>query len=390
MSDSPTHVAPAGSLRLKLFLRVLAVAFAAVQAWHGRHAINPDGVSYLDIADAYLRADWHAAISTYWSPLYSWLLAGGLAAFRPSPFWEFAVAKVVNLAIFLGALAAFEWFAHVATTPRRDKPDENRETAGLPPGVLYAFAYALFLWSSCVLTSVAIVSPDLLVSVFVYLLAAWVLRARRVAPGLAGSAVFGLILGVGCLAKAALLPLGCLFLLASLIAAGSVRKAAPHLAAAGAVLAVLLGGWVGAMYWKSGRVTLGDVSRLNYLWIVNGVPDHGWESDDPRLGTAVHPPRRLPSDPPVYEFAEPNLGTFPLWYDPPHWCEGLTFRFDLRQQLSAIAGSIRSFYDLFSSDLLPFTGALALLHLGTVLASPVPCARGWPPGSVHCGANIRC
>ena len=130
------------------------------------------------------------------------------------------------------------------------------------------------------------------------------------------------------------------------------------------VLAVVLGGWVGAMYEKSGRVTLGDVSRLNYVWIVNGVKDHGWESDDPRLGKAVHPPRKLPSEPPVYEFKDPIPATFPLWYDPSYWCEGLTWRLDLRQQLSAMTRSLSAYYDLFSSDLLPFTAALALLHLG--------------------------
>ena len=73
------------SFRLKAVFRLLAVTMAALQAWRG-FSVNPDGVSYLDIADAYLRGDWHAAVSTYWSPLYSWLLAAGLAVFRPAPF----------------------------------------------------------------------------------------------------------------------------------------------------------------------------------------------------------------------------------------------------------------------------------------------------------------
>ena len=364
MSASPA-AAPAAPLPscLLLFLRLLAVALAAVQAWGGRFLIKPDGVSYLDIADAYLRGDWRNAVSTYWSPLYSWLLCAALA-FRPPPLWEFPIVKIVNFAFFLAVLAAFEWFAREATLPRPDRPGEVAG-AVLPRNVLFAFAYGLFLWSSCVLTSPQVISPDLLVSGVVYLLAAWVLRhARRVRPGLLGSVVFGLILGIGCLAKAALLPLGLLFLFTSLIAVGSVRKAAVHGAIAAVVLAVVLGGWVGAMYEKSGRVTLGDVSRLNYVWIVNGVKDHGWESDDPRLGKAVHPPRKLPSEPPVYEFKDPIPATFPLWYDPSYWCEGLTWRLDLRQQLSAMTRSLSAYYDLFSSDLLPFTAALALLHLG--------------------------
>ena len=31
-----------------------------------------DGVSYLDIGDAYFRGDWKAAVNAYWSPVYSW------------------------------------------------------------------------------------------------------------------------------------------------------------------------------------------------------------------------------------------------------------------------------------------------------------------------------
>ena len=43
----------------------------------------PDGVSYLDVVDKYLQQDWAWAINIYWSPLYSWLLAGALYLIRP-------------------------------------------------------------------------------------------------------------------------------------------------------------------------------------------------------------------------------------------------------------------------------------------------------------------
>ncbi len=160
---------------------------------------------------------------------------------------------------------------------------------------------------------------------FLYLAGAAVLRARRVAPSLFGSAILGLILALGCLAKAVLLPVGVVFVAVYALGLGSIRKAAVHVVAAGIVFLVIFGGFVAAMSARAGRVTLGDVSRLNYLWLVDGVRDHGWETDDPRLGTAIHPPRRLTSDPAVYEFAEPIAGTYPLWNDPPYWTEGLTW-----------------------------------------------------------------
>lgn len=43
-----------------------------------RQAVNPDGISYLDIADAYLVGDLSNVVNGYWCPLYSWLLAVAL------------------------------------------------------------------------------------------------------------------------------------------------------------------------------------------------------------------------------------------------------------------------------------------------------------------------
>ena len=333
----------------------------------GAFLLNPDGVSYLDIADAYLRADWHNAVSTYWSPLYSGCLAGALVL-RPPSVWEFAAVKLVNFAIFLGALAAFERLLRELTLQRPARANAAEESASLPRGVSLLIGYALFIGSSCVLTSVAYVSPDLLVSAFVYLLAAEALRVGRKGTTPARSLTFGLLLGLGCLAKAVLLPVGLVFLAASAFRTGSFRKAAVHVAAAAAVLLIVFGGFVAAMSAKAGRLTLGDVSRLNYLWIVNGVPDHGWLTDDPRLGAPTHPPLRLPCALPAYEYAGPAAATYPLWNDPPAWCDGLKWRFDARQQLAAVAASLLDYYYIFLSHLAPLTAALAALHVGAWLA----------------------
>ncbi len=64
------------SLRqLKLGSRVAILALGFIQTWAGRFYIDPDGVNYLDVAQAYARRDWSLAINGYWSPLYSWFLA---------------------------------------------------------------------------------------------------------------------------------------------------------------------------------------------------------------------------------------------------------------------------------------------------------------------------
>src|SRR4029450_1438848 len=72
--------------------------------------MTPDGISYLDIADAYMRRDWHTAINSVWSPLYSWLLGPILASVPRSIYWEFRVVHLVNFGIFVVTFTAFEFF----------------------------------------------------------------------------------------------------------------------------------------------------------------------------------------------------------------------------------------------------------------------------------------
>ena len=45
--------------------------------------MGPDGISYLDIGDAYLRGDWYVAVNAMWSPFYSWLAGFWLMLFKP-------------------------------------------------------------------------------------------------------------------------------------------------------------------------------------------------------------------------------------------------------------------------------------------------------------------
>src|SRR3972149_2593335 len=78
----------------QLTLRVAAIAcvisFCAVvlHLWENRDLFDPEGISYLDIADAYLRGDWQAALTGLWSPMYSWLVAVMMVLFTPLAFWE--------------------------------------------------------------------------------------------------------------------------------------------------------------------------------------------------------------------------------------------------------------------------------------------------------------
>ena len=72
---------------LRVSCWLIALTLGAAQAWATRFTMNPDGVSYLDIGDAYWRGDWHNAINAYWSPMYSWILGLFVRALKPSAYW---------------------------------------------------------------------------------------------------------------------------------------------------------------------------------------------------------------------------------------------------------------------------------------------------------------
>ena len=93
-------------------------------SWHrlgaGRFLMTHDGVSYLDMGDAYLRGDWHTAINCYFNPLYAWIQALARFVLRPSMYWEYPVVHLVNYGIFVVTVFAFEYFLQGLLKDRED------------------------------------------------------------------------------------------------------------------------------------------------------------------------------------------------------------------------------------------------------------------------------
>jgi len=97
---------------LPVALRLLAITLGALHTWAAvvSYSMSEDGISYLDIGDAYLRGDWTTAVNSVWSPMYSWILGLIMRLARPSMRWEFPVVQLTNLAIYLVALICFGSF----------------------------------------------------------------------------------------------------------------------------------------------------------------------------------------------------------------------------------------------------------------------------------------
>jgi hypothetical protein len=333
----------------------LGVLHTATAVAH--ESMNPDGIAYLDMADAWFRGEWPMALNAYWSPLYGWLLGTALHLGRVGPNGEFAAVHLVNLAIYLAALVTFELFWSRLVRHARPAPGE----LGLPVNGLWALGYALFIVATLQMIRIWSVTPDLCVAASVFLAGWALLRWSEGAPSPGRAIVLGATLGVGYLAKAAMFPLSFAFFAAALAARRDRRRALLPLLAGGAAFVLVAGPFVVALSLDEGHPTFGDSGRLNYVWFVNRIPYPHWVSDD-SAGTPLHPTRHVSVDPPIYEFAEPVGGTYAPWYDPPYWFRGVEPRFDTGQQLGVLTVSVLGYCELIVGRFPGLVFVLLLLY----------------------------
>jgi hypothetical protein len=361
--------------RLRIIFLLLAVALGALSAWDARHAMNPDGISYLDVGDACVRGDWKSAVNALWSPLYPCLTGSALSLVKPSTYWEIPLVHLVNFGVYVLALICFDLFLRELIRSRRVTGGGADESAGadgsaeasLPEWAWLALGYPLFMWASLRLITVAAVTPDMCVAACVYVVCAVVLRVGGGAVNRTQFVILGAVLGVGYLAKASFLPVALIFLV---VAASSVRNFRRGASLSLLALVVFLS--VSSVYYvplsvARGRLTFGESGRLNYLWYVDGFTLHAhWRGETPGGGSPAHPTRKIYDSPAVYEFREPVRATYPPWYDPAYWYEGARARFDLAGQARVLRSNLKILYEIFcrGAQAIWLVGFLALFVIG--------------------------
>lgn len=241
-------VARRGALALGAY-----AALAVAAAFHFSDQINPDGVAYLRIAGYYGSGDLSRAVSAYWSPLYSWLLAPCLALGVPG----LLATKL------LGALLAVAWVHGVGLLAAR-----YVESAPARALLLAATAVGALAWS------MRIIAPDLLLAVlltyYFHVVADPALTDR---PDRAFA--IGLLGGLAYLAKAYALPFFLAHFLGTIAFAGwpgadgarlgRVRWRRCALAAGAGLLgfALLAGPWVAVLSVTQGRLTFSTAPSRN-------------------------------------------------------------------------------------------------------------------------------
>jgi len=335
---------------LNCALGAITIAAGCVYAlWKPYRFSTDDAVSYLDVADAYRLHHWREALNGYWSPLYSWILAAAESVWRPSASTEILLVRIVNLALYLSAFAAFHFVARRVRHLAAGGAAAGSDTDYLPEWLWLLLAYPLFLWAALEWIGPRTDTPDMCAAALVLAAAGLSLHGTRGSTRQAF--LVGAVAGLAYLAKTAMFVFAVAFIVANALNVRGRRQRTRRLCAGALAFSVVASPFIIALSLHRGRLTIGDAGTLNYVWMVNptrrAVPDEHWQGGPPGFGRPQHASRRLWNDPPAYEFDGPVRGTYPPWTDPSYWYEGLTPRFDSRAQFDTAAANVGFYYEMF-------------------------------------------
>ncbi len=329
---------------VRVLLRSLAISLAGLHVYAAikSQSMNADGISYLDIGDAYFRGDWATAINAVWSPLYSWIL--GLVNFlvKPAMAWEFPTVHIINFFIFLAALLSFEFmWASVRAAPNETKG------ISIPDVYWWALGYLLFIWVTLSLIEIWAVTPDMLMATFVFLAAGLVARTRSGDDRLRLFLSLGMVLGLGYLAKAFMFSVTLVLLaLTWLIQQWTLKGLKKTLSATGVFLLISLP-FIAIISGAKGKFTISEAGTVTYVRHVLGIPYPHWQGDLAQGIIPTHPSRIIHQKPAVYEFGEPIGGTYPIALDPAYWYEGINAPITFSSLTRPLLASAMHYLELF-------------------------------------------
>ncbi len=384
---------PARRIVLPLLVAA-AVAIGAVHAWSGRHAMNPDGISYIEMAREFAAGDSSALVNGYWSPLYPFLVGLTLWVIDPGPAWEAGVAHLVNYLIYIAGLAVFMWlWAECAPRSREEREGEasHRQSpegssrgargergdggrGGTPAQGVSATriqnrqstiqtvsSVGVYCWLSLRLIGLDRVGPDLLAAACLFAATGFLARLHR-GPTFGGAVGLGVSLGLGCLAKSIMFPTTAVCLLAAFVLAGPWRRHWLKPALAGVLMTILVAPYVLQLSLQKGRLTWGDAGWIAYAGCVsiedpahldrngNGRRPFDWPQDPGRFFPQLLPTQVLNDNPLIHEFDGPVGGSYPLWRDPSFWYGGLVASFYWPGQVRALAHSLGQLWSFMARD----------------------------------------
>ncbi len=315
---------------LRAILFWATIVLGALQAFANRdHVFQEDAICYLDLSDAALQGNWRELSDSHWSPLYPVCLALFRLLLNPSPYWEPAVVKLTNFALFVLVAVAFEFFLTTFLTARKAQVSGrlDPQAVEIPEALVVCVLYLWFMWTALSMNGVHHDTPDLLVSGLILLASAITLRISSDGRAWRYYVLLGLTLGIGYLAKSIMFPLAWVFLVMSCfpdsqrfnhaIRGGLLATSIFFLFAIPQITLISI---------KAGHPTISDSAKLSYACYIQWKYQDHW----PQGAELVHPPGKLFDHPRTFEFMTPVGGTYPPWYGMTYWFQGCTASFHPR------------------------------------------------------------
>ncbi|CAN5369235.1 hypothetical protein BH10CYA1_BH10CYA1_19880 [soil metagenome] len=322
---------------------LVAISIGLFQAYQWRfNPFTEDIISYLDSGNYFLQGNFAQAVSSYWSPLYGCILATVLLFQPHGSSLEIPIIKAVNCLIFSADTAVFVYFLGVLQRHfQQQKLDKNDSFEGLSSTFFLVVMYCTYIYSFLFLGGTYIDTPDLLVSGFVMAAVALLVEIKLGKDSWFDYVLFGIVLALGYLAKAVFFTIA--LLLVALASVYVKHKSPKKLLVSVAVSIALCAPYVASISLKHHHFTMSEVLRYGHSWSIM----HKYEYVHGRDTTFTHPTRIIFKNPTVYEFASPVGGTFPPWYDPTYWFDGVQLSFEPSMELWAFWWNFVDYLRLF-------------------------------------------
>jgi 4-amino-4-deoxy-L-arabinose transferase-like glycosyltransferase len=314
------------------FFFVFALGF--VQFWDGRFKMKGDGISYLDLADSYLRIDLQAIANSSWSPLYPFVIAACKKIANPSPEFEFPFVHAVNFLIFAAALIAFHWtFFQIV----------KDFAASVKIYVAYLASLSLLTYCAVGLISVSSVTPDMLLLGALILLTGIYAKWKQT-KNWNLLFVLGAICGIAYLCKAAFFPVSLValaVLFVEIFRKHDLNKALLPIAG----FALIAAPWIIFLSFEKGRLTFSDIGWINYCIDVKSCENFNSTYRE-RLENS--------SDILIFNTIYKDA-TFPPWFDLSESRMETVVRFSAAEQFDTTAKSVKHAAEIvFNIFTIPF------------------------------------
>lgn len=252
--------------KLEKAIVIFAVIIGLVEFWVYRLAFNPDWLAYMDIADAWLKADWRFAVNSSWSPLYSWLLTIPILLSN-SPKEELFFSHLLQLVFYLALIPVILRFVGKAAEVVFQNINPSIFAANLFRVLSLLWVFGLLLRFSPIRT----VNSDLLQFFAAILIGLFLINMYEKPLRVIDSIYIGLVLVFGYYSKSLF------FYLVPFVVAGSLLISAASIRAkvCSAIIMIftfllLTSPYIVAISAQNDRFTIGDSGKINYGIFVSG------------------------------------------------------------------------------------------------------------------------